>query len=56
MRAYQDIGFDGALRPDHVPTLHGESNDKPGYAILGRLFAVGYIRGLSEAVSGPAPA
>jgi mannonate dehydratase len=56
MRAYQDVGFDGALRPDHVPTLHGESNDKPGYAILGRLFAVGYIRGLSEAVSGPAPA
>jgi mannonate dehydratase len=56
MRAYQDVGFDGALRPDHVPTLHGESNDKPGYAILGRLFAVGYIRGLSEAVSGPARA
>jgi mannonate dehydratase len=56
MRAYEDVGFDGALRPDHVPTLYGESNDKPGYAILGRLFAVGYIRGLSEAVSGPAHA
>jgi mannonate dehydratase len=38
------------LRPDHVPTLFGESNDKPGYAVLGRLFAVGYIRGLGEAV------
>jgi mannonate dehydratase len=56
LRAYDDIGFDGALRPDHVPTLHGESNDKPGYAILARLFAIGYIRGLSESVSGRTPA
>ena len=56
LRAYDDVGFDGVLRPDHVPTLYGESNDKPGYAILGRLFAIGYIRGLSEAVSGRAPA
>jgi mannonate dehydratase len=56
LRAYEDIGFDGVLRPDHVPTLHGESNDKPGYAILGRLYAIGYIRGLIESVSGRAPA
>ncbi len=55
LRAYADIGYDGVLRPDHVPTLHGESNDKPGYAVLGRLFAVGYIRGLSEAVERSAP-
>ena len=50
LRAYAEIGYDGVLRPDHVPTLFGESNDKPGYAVLGRLFAVGYIRGLGEAV------
>jgi mannonate dehydratase len=50
LRAYSDIGYVGVLRPDHVPTLFGESNDKPGYAVLGRLFAVGYIRGLGEAV------
>jgi mannonate dehydratase len=50
LRAYRDIGYEGVLRPDHVPTLFGESNDKPGYAVLGRLFAVGYIRGLDEAV------
>ena len=55
LRAYADIGYDGVLRPDHVPTLFGESNDKPGYAVLGRLFAVGYIRGLSEAVERSAP-
>jgi mannonate dehydratase len=33
-----------------VPTLHGESNDRPGYSTLGRLFAVGYIKGLREAL------
>ena len=54
LRAYRDIGFQGVLRPDHVPTMHGEDNAKPGYAVLGRLFAIGYIRGLDEAVSGPA--
>jgi len=49
LRAYADIGYEGVLRPDHVPTLHGESNDRPGYAFLGRLHAVGYIEGLREA-------
>jgi mannonate dehydratase len=52
MRAYGEVGFTGPLRPDHVPTLPGESNHKPGYAALGRLFAVGYIRGLRESVFG----
>jgi mannonate dehydratase len=50
MRAYREVGFEGVLRPDHVPTLAGEPSPRPGYAILGRLFAVGYIRGLQEAV------
>ena len=50
MRAYREVGFDGVLRPDHVPTLAGEPSPRPGYAVLGRLFAVGYIRGLQEAV------
>jgi mannonate dehydratase len=49
MKAYADVGYEGVLRPDHVPTLHGESNDRPGYAFLGRLHAVGYIEGLREA-------
>ena len=50
MRAYHEVGFRGPMRPDHVPTLEGESNDTPGYHMLGRLYAVGYIRGLSQAV------
>lgn len=48
MRALSDIGFGGPLRPDHVPTMAGESNSRPGYETLGRLFAIGYIRGLAE--------
>jgi mannonate dehydratase len=50
MRAYRDIGFEGVLRPDHVPTMEGDSNDNPAYSSIGRLFAIGYIKGLREAV------
>ena len=52
MQAYYDIGFEGAMRPDHVPTLEGESNERPGYETLGRLFAIGYIRGLEQSAYG----
>jgi len=50
MRAYYEVGFDGMARPDHVPTMIGEPNDRPSYAVLANLFAVGYIKGLMEAV------
>jgi mannonate dehydratase len=49
MRAYAEIGFDGPLRPDHVPTMAGETNRRPGYETLGRLFALGYTRGIAQA-------
>ena len=52
MEAYHDIGFDGVMRPDHVPTMAGEDNSNPGYHTLGRLFAIGYMRGLTESVEG----
>jgi mannonate dehydratase len=54
MRAYKEIGFEGVLRPDHVPTLEGDNNDSPGYSSIGRLLAIGYITGLREAVYGKA--
>ena len=52
MQAYHDVGFDGVLRPDHVPTMEGDRNDQPGYSSIGRLFAIGYITGLRQAVYG----
>ena len=50
MRCYQEIGFEGPMRPDHVPTMEGDPNDRPGYTTRGRLYAIGYMRGLLEAV------
>jgi mannonate dehydratase len=51
MKAYYDIGFKGTIRPDHVPTMAGEENTRPGYMTIGTLFAIGYMRGLLETVS-----
>jgi mannonate dehydratase len=53
MRSYREIGFDGVLRPDHVPTVEGDTNEDAGYSAFGRLYAIGYIRGLQQAVYGP---
>ena len=50
MQAYRDTDYNGVLRPDHVPTMEGDSNDNPSYSSIGRLFAIGYIKGLREAV------
>lgn len=57
MKAYVDGGFDGPMRPDHVPTMAGDPNDRAGYTNRGRLYAIGYMRGLLEAVyaSGKTP-
>lgn len=49
VRAYREVGFDGPIRPDHVPQLVGEEDGLPGYTMLGRLYAFGYLRGLMQA-------
>ncbi|MFC6862847.1 mannonate dehydratase [Halomicroarcula sp. GCM10025817] len=49
MRAHEEhVGDDVPMRPDHVQTMAGEDNSNPGYHTLGRLFAIGYMRGLRE--------
>lgn len=50
MKTYFEVGFNGPMRPDHVPTVAGDSNEHPGYSELGTLFAIGYIKGLIEGV------
>lgn len=47
--AYHNAGVDCLLRPDHAPTMAGENNDNPGYEMTGKVFAIGYIKGLLEA-------
>jgi len=32
MQAYKDIGFEGPIRPDHVPQLVGEDHGEPDNA------------------------
>lgn len=49
MKAYYEIGFDGVIRPDHVPSMVGEQNTNPGYETKGRIFAIGYMKGLMQA-------
>ncbi len=49
IKTYRKIGFNGPMRPDHVPQLAGEESGPPGYTMLGRLFAYGYMRGLLQA-------
>jgi len=49
MRAYRQIGYDGVARPDHVPVME-EGGDPYQYSPYGALFAIGYIKGLHQAV------
>lgn len=50
MKKYYECGFDGLMRPDHVPTMYGDDNSYPAYGILGNLVATGYMMGLCEAI------
>lgn len=53
LEIYSRGGFEGPLRPDHAPTLEGEANDRPGYAMQGKIFATGYIIGIMQALGLP---
>ena len=61
MRALVEIDYQGPIRPDHVPLMEGEeghdvgekaqgyfSGKASGYTMMGRLYAIGYLRGLVE--------
>ena len=45
---YKELGLNVPVRVDHVPTLVGEDTKVAGYAAMGRLFAIGYLKGLLE--------
>jgi mannonate dehydratase len=47
IRVYREIGFNGAIRTDHAPSMDGEG-EATGYEILGHLFALGYLKGLLD--------
>jgi mannonate dehydratase len=53
LKLYHEVGFDGPIRPDHAPTLADESNQSPGYAMQGKIFAIGYMKGIAQALDIP---
>jgi mannonate dehydratase len=53
LKLYHEAGFSGPMRPDHAPTMHGEANDNPGYAMQGKLLAIGYMKGAMDALGIP---
>lgn len=50
MREYVRNGIDVPIRVDHVPTMAGETSSITGYDALGRLFAIGYLKGILDAM------
>ena len=48
IKLYHSLDIDVPIRVDHVPTLAGEYNNNPGYTCIGRLYAIGYLKGLLE--------
>ena len=50
MRYYVKNGVNVPIRVDHVPTMAGEQSTLAGYDALGRLFAIGYLKGIIDAV------
>lgn len=49
LKIYHEYGFDGAIRPDHAPTMEGDRGNASGYGIVGKVLAIGYMKGLMDA-------
>ncbi|KGM96583.1 mannonate dehydratase [Clostridium novyi A str. 4552] len=49
MKTLYDIGFTGAIRPDHGRAIWGEVS-MPGYGLYDRALGVAYLNGLEEAI------
>jgi len=45
---YRELGLNVPIRVDHVPQMAGEDAGVAGYTALGRLYAIGYLKGLLE--------
>ncbi len=52
LRLYKKCGVDVPIRVDHVPQMAGENlgGGMAGYTAVGRLYAIGYLKGLIEAI------
>ncbi len=50
LKLYKKCGINVPIRVDHVPLMAGESEGVAGYTALGRLYAIGYLKGLMEGI------
>ena len=50
MRLYTSLGIDVPIRVDHVPLMAGEQQETAGYTALGRLYAIGYLKGILDSL------
>ena len=50
VKALQEVGFDGYVRPDHGRMIWGEVA-RPGYGLYDRALGCAYLNGLWEAVA-----
>ena len=51
LKLYKKCGVDVPIRVDHVPQMAGENLEgMAGYTAVGRLYAIGYLKGLIEAI------
>lgn len=48
MKTYLKYKIDVPIRVDHVPTMPWEESTTVGYDAIGRLFAIGYMKGIIE--------
>jgi mannonate dehydratase len=49
MRVYRDVGYDGAIMPDHLPRHADDPDQRQAFA-----YAYGYVRALIQAVDAEA--
>jgi mannonate dehydratase len=50
LRAYQEVGYDGMIMPDHAPSIEGDANGAQAFA-----YAFGYIQALIQLVKAETP-
>ena len=48
VKALQEVGFEGYIRPDHGRMIWGETA-RPGYGLFDRALGAAYINGIWEA-------
>lgn len=50
MRLYKKCNINVPIRVDHVPLMAGETQETAGYTALGRLYAIGYLKGILQSI------